>query len=512
MPEPRDLVVIGSGPGGYVAAIRAAQLGLSVTVVEKDPQLGGTCLHRGCIPTKALLHTADLLEEARRGADFGVTCADPRLDLPRAHEHKRKVVRKNAKGIESLFRKHSIEVARGRGRLDGARRVVVEGDGASRAIEAGHVLLATGSAPRALPFLPWDGRRILNSDHLLELESVPASLAVLGAGAVGVEFASMFAAFGSRVTLIEMLPRVLPLEDEEISAALERALRKRGIEVLTATRAAAGREHGATIALDLEAAAGEVAAGSAAAAPAAVAAGKIADSGRRGAGATKDRAAPTAARSAPVDANGRRTLDVETVLVAIGRRPVTEELGLEAAGVELERGFVRVDGVMRTSVPHVYAIGDVVATPQLAHLASAEGIVAVEHMAGLQPRPIDYDQVPSCTYCDPEVASVGLTEAKARARGYDVVAAKFPFAASGKAAILGRGDGFVKIVRETRHDQLLGVHILGPKATELIAEASITLRLEGANEDVYRAIHPHPTLSEAMMEAARVAAGHGIHI
>ena len=492
MTEARDLVVIGSGPGGYVAAIRAAQLGLTVTVVEKDPQLGGTCLHRGCIPTKALLHTADLLEEARRAADFGVACAEPRLDLPRAHAHKRKVVQKNAKGIESLFRKHAIVVARGRGRLDGARRVVVEGGeaggAAGRTIEARHVLIATGSVPRALPFLVWDGRRALNSDHILELESVPASLAVLGAGAVGVEFASMFASFGAKVTLIEVLPRVLPLEDEEVSAGLERALARRGIEIATATRAASARVHETGVALELEGVAAEARPGTGG------------GGAERGGGAT----------GAP--AGAVRSIDVEAVLVAVGRRPLTEDLGLEAAGVELERGFVRVDGLMRTTAPGVYAIGDVVATPQLAHLASAEGILAVEHMAGLDPRPLDYDQVPSCTYCDPEVASVGLTEARARERGFEVAAAKFPFLASGKAAILGRGDGFVKIVRETRHDQLLGVHLLGPRATELIAEAVVALRLEAANEDLCRAIHPHPTLSEAMMEAARVAAGHGIHI
>jgi dihydrolipoamide dehydrogenase len=460
MPEPRDLVVIGSGPGGYVAALRAAQLGLAVTVVEKDALLGGTCLHRGCIPTKALLHTADLLEEARHGGSLGVDCSEPKLDLGRAHQHKQKVVRKNAKGIESLFRKNKIEVAPGRGRLDGARRVVVASDGGERAIDTRRVLLATGSAVRGLPFLPFDGERVLSSDHILELATVPARLAILGAGAVGVEFASMFATFGSKVTLIEMLPRVLPLEDEEISAALEKALAKRGIEILTSTGAIGARVGATSVVLELE----------------------------------------------------RRPLEADAVLVAVGRRPVTEGLGLEAAGVETERGFIKVDRFMRTAVAEVYAIGDVVPTPQLAHLASAEGILAVEHMAGLEPRPIDYDQVPSCTYGDPEVASIGLTEAKARERGWDTAVGRFPFAASGKAAILGRGDGFVKVVRDTRHDQLLGVHVIGPRATELIGEAGMALRLESTVEDLERAIHPHPTLSEAMMEAARVAAGRGLHI
>jgi dihydrolipoamide dehydrogenase len=460
MSDPRDLVVIGSGPGGYVAAIRAAQLGLAVTVVEKDPFLGGTCLHRGCIPTKALLHTADLLEEARGGAELGVTCAEPRLDLAKAHQHKSKVVRRNAKGIESLFRKNRVEVVHGRGRLDGARRVVVDGDGGERTLDTRHVLIATGSTVRTLPFLPFDGKRVLSSDHILELASVPARLAILGAGAVGVEFASMFASFGSKVTLIEMLPRVLPLEDEEISAALEKSLARRGIEILTGTGAAGARVAEGGVVLEL----------------------------------------------------ASRSVEADVVLVAVGRRPVTEDLGLEAAGVELERGFVRVDRFMRTAAPEIYAIGDVVPTPQLAHLASAEGILAVEHMAGRDPRPIDYDQVPSCTYCDPEVASVGLTEATARERGYDVVSGKFPFVASGKAAILGRTDGFVKVVRETKHDQLLGVHVIGTRATELIGEAGIALRLEATAEDLERSIHPHPTLSEAMMEAARVAAGRGLHI
>jgi dihydrolipoamide dehydrogenase len=294
----------------------------------------------------------------------------------------------------------------------------------------------------------------------------------------------MFATFGATVTLIELLPRVLPLEDEEISAALEKALAKRGIDLRTATAATAARVEAGSVELDLAPVAG--AAASAERTPAT--------------GAARGRRASTPAVRA------------DRVLVAIGRRPVTGELGLEAAGVELERGFVRVDSFMRTTATGVYAIGDVVATPQLAHLASAEGILAVEHMAGLDPRPIDYDQVPACTYCDPEVASIGLTEAKARERGYDVAVGRFPFLASGKAAILGRNDGFVKVVRETRHDQLLGVHLIGPRVTELIAEAGMALRLESTGEDLERAIHPHPTLSEAMMEAARVAAGRGIHI
>ena len=370
-------------------------------------------------------------------------------------------MRKNAKGIESLLRKNRVEVVHGRGRLDGARRVVVDGDGGERTLDTRHVLIATGSAVRALPFLPFDGKRVLSSDHILELASVPARLAILGAGAVGVEFASMFAAFGVE-------------GDADRDAAARAAARGRGD--LGRAREVAGAPRHRDPHRDRR--------------------------GRR----------PRRRRMVSCSSSRRAALEADVVLVAVGRRPVTEELGLEAAGVELERGFVRVDRFMRTAAPEIYAIGDVVPTPQLAHLASAEGILAVEHIAGRDPRPIDYDQVPSCTYCDPEVASVGLTEAKARERGYDVVAGKFPFIASGKAAILGRTDGFVKVVRETKHDQLLGVHIIGTRATELIGEAGIALRLEATAEDLERAIHPHPTLSEAMMEAARVAAGRGLHI
>ena len=462
--EDLDLIIIGSGPGGYVAGIRAGQLGLKTLVVEKDPKFGGTCLHRGCIPTKALLHTASMLDEIRDAGALGIEVAAPSLNVAKAHERKRKVVDKNARGIESLFKKyHTAGIQQGTGRLVGAHEVEVTTPNGREVYRARFILIASGSVPRDIPIAKADGRTILNSDHILELERVPRSLAVLGAGAVGTEFASMFASFGSEVTLVEMLPRILPIEDEEVSAELERALRRRKIKVMAGTTLTGVEAAGNGVRLELE---------------------------RQG-------------KSESVDA--------EILLSAVGRRPVTDGLGLEALGIELERGYVKINPLMQTAVPHIYAIGDVVNTPWLAHVASAEGILAVEHMAGQSVRPINYDHVPSCTYCDPEVGSVGLSEVKARERGYEVSTGKFPFTALAKAAILGHTAGFVKVVRETKYDELLGVHIIGAHATDLIAEACAALTLEATDEELIRTIHAHPTLSEAVGEAAHAAHGHAIH-
>jgi dihydrolipoamide dehydrogenase len=468
--EDFDLIIIGSGPGGYVAGIRAGQLGLKVAVVEKDPKFGGTCLHRGCIPTKALLHTAALLDEIRGVAEHGIQVAAPTLDIARAHERKRKVVDKNARGIESLFKKYGVTgMIQGTGRLVGSHQVEVDGKDGKRVLSTRFVMIATGSVPRDVAIAPADGERVLNSDHVLLLERVPKSIAVLGAGAVGTEFASLYASFGSEVTLIEMLPRILPIEDEEVSAELERALRKRKLKVLTGARLTGAERTATGVRLSVE---------------------------RHGKGGAA--AAPEA-------------IEAELLLSAVGRRPVTEGVGLEALGIELERGYVKVNPLMQTNLPHVYAIGDVVNTPWLAHVASAEGILAVEHMAGKAVRPINYDRVPSCTYCDPEVGSVGLSEARARERGYDVAVGKFPFTALGKAAIVGHTTGFVKVVRETRYDELLGVHIIGASATDLIAEACAALQMEATDEELIHTIHAHPTLSEAVGEAAHAASGHAIH-
>lgn len=459
-----DLIVIGSGPGGYVAAIRASQLGLRTAVVEKDPFLGGTCLHRGCIPTKALLHSAHLLDEIRHADQYGIVVLEPAYDLGMVHNFKRGVVQKNAKGIEFLFRKNKIELLPGFGRVSGPNTVEVEKDGARTAYETRFILIATGSVPRDIPPAPADGERILNSDHALELPRIPDSIAVLGAGAVGTEFASIFRSFGAEVTLIEMLPRILPIEDEESSAEVEKSFRKRGIRVL------------------------------------------------KGARLESVERTPTGVRLVLLQGGETRLQEAEALLVAVGRAPVTAGLGLEALGVGIERGYIQVDNHMRTAVPNIFAIGDVVNTPWLAHVASAEGILAAETMAGYAgARPLDYNLVPSCTYCDPEVASVGLTEAKARELGYEVQVGKFPFSALAKAAILKATEGFVKVVRDTRYDEVLGVHIVGPHATDLIAEACVALKLETTTEELVRTIHAHPTLSEAVAEAAHAAMGHAIH-
>ena len=461
-----DVCVIGSGPGGYVAAIRASQLGLSVLIVEKDSRLGGVCTLCGCIPTKALLHTADLLEEAKHGGEVGVSAREVRLDLPAAMKHKEKVVRQSTNGVTYLMKKNRVDVANGFGRIAGLGRVAVAGaDGAETTFAAKNILLATGSTPRSLPGMEIDEKVILSSTGILELTEVPKSLLVIGSGAVGVEFASMYARFGSKVTVVEVLPRVLPIEDEEISRELAASFKRQGIAVYVDTKVE------------------RVAKG--------------------------DTGVEVVARAA-----GERTetFRAEKMLLAVGRRPLSERIGLEGLGVATERGYITVDPYMRTNVPGVYAIGDVVPTPWLAHVASAEGVVAVEHMAGRQTRPLNYDQVPGCTYCSPEVASIGLTEGKARERGHDVVVGKFPFSAIGKARIINQASGFVKIVAEKKYDEVLGVHIVGPKATELIAEAGAALKLEATTEDLVRTIHAHPTLSEAMHEAAEAVSGHAIHV
>jgi dihydrolipoamide dehydrogenase len=460
-----DLTVIGSGPGGYVAAIRAAQLGLKTALVEKSPALGGTCLHVGCIPTKALLHSAEVLETARDAARFGVTTGKVALDLAAVHKYRTDVVRRQARGVEYLIKKNNITVLTGHGRLMGPGRVVVAATpGTHVMVQSKHVILATGSAAKLLPGMKADGRRVITSTEALALEAVPKSMLILGAGAVGVEFASIYSRFGSAVTLVEMLPRVLPVEDEEISAEMHKALKKRGIEVRVGSKVEDVKVNEKDVEIKVQ------------------------------------------------SAKGVERLRGEVLLVAVGRRPVTEELGLETTKVQLERGFVTVDTMMRTTDPAIYAIGDIVPTPMLAHLASHEGLVAAESAAGKKPRPINYDQVPSATYSEPETASVGLTEAAARARGFKVRIGKFPFPPLGKARILNTQEGFVKLVGDERYDELLGVHIIGPRATELIGEGGLALTLESTVEEIHHAIHAHPTLSEAMGEAALALHGRGIHL
>jgi dihydrolipoamide dehydrogenase len=463
--EAFDVVIIGSGPGGYVAAIRAGQLGLKTALVEKDKNLGGTCLLRGCIPTKALLHTADVYEEFKHSRDLGIVADGVSLDFAQAQKRKSKIVLKLAKGVEFLMKKNKVETFRGTGKIDAPGRVTVTAaDGSTRAIATKNIVIATGSVPNSLPGLDIDGKHIITSDEVLELQEIPKSMIVLGAGAVGVEFASMYARFGSETIIMELLPRLLPFEDEDCSAELTKAFKKQRIKVFTSANFQSAAVKGGMVTV-----------------------------------------------TAVVDGRDRE-FTAEKLLVAVGRRAYTDGLGLERAGVEVERGYVKVDAYMRTSQPGIYAIGDVVPTPLLAHVASAEGIVAVETIAGKDSRPINYDRVPSCTYCQPEVASVGLTEAKARERGHDVRVGRFPIPVIGKAQILGAAEGLVKVVSDARYDELLGIHIVGPHATELIIEGCVALQMESTVEELIRTMHAHPTVSESVHEAVEDVHGITIHI
>jgi dihydrolipoamide dehydrogenase len=464
-----DVTVIGTGPGGYVAAIRAAQMGLRVASVERDPAgLGGTCLLRGCIPTKALLHTADLYEEFKHAKDYGIVAENVSLDFNAVMSRKTRIVNRLSKGIEGyLFKKNKITLFKGQARLEGPGNVVVKGEGGETRIKTKNVLLATGSRPRTLPGLAFDGKTIISSDEILQIPQIPRSLVVIGAGAVGMEFASVFARFGSAVTVIELLPRVLPLEDEEISNEAGKLLAKQmTIHTGAKTEGALKTKQGVEVAF---------------------------------------RAADGSAKSVTAD----------VLLVAVGRGPVTDGLGLESTKVQLDRGYIKVDEMMVTDEPGIYAIGDVVTVggrphPQLAHVASAEGIGVAERLAGKQVEPVNYDQVPGATYCMPEVASVGLTEAEAKKRGHDVKVGRFNFGNIAKPRIIGQDFGLVKVVSESKYDEVLGVHMVGPHVTDLISEACVALRLESTVEELMRTIHPHPTLPEALMQAAEAVYGHAI--
>ena len=465
--EQFDVVIIGSGPGGYVAAIRAAQLGLKTAIVEKDKRLGGTCTLRGCIPTKQLLMSAHIYEQMQHAADFGVEASGIQLAFANVQKRKEKVVMKNSKGIEYLMKKNKITSFNGTGKLVLPGKIeVTSADGKKEMIDSKHIILATGSVVRPIPGFETDGQRVVSSDHILELKEVPKSLIVMGAGAVGVEFASVYSRFGAATTIVELLPRLVPLEDEEVSKELEKSLRKRGVKSQVDTK--------------LE---------------------------------TLERSETGVVVTGKTSKGEAVKLEAEMLLVAVGRMPYTDGLALEGTKIKVERGFIQIDQYQQTGEKGVYAIGDVVPTPLLAHLASKEGIVAVEHIAGHKDvRPINLRLVPNCTYCDPEVASVGLTEAKARELGYDVKLGKFPFSASGKARILGEEEGFVKIVSESKYDEILGVHIIGPHATELIAEACVAMQLESTAEELGRTMHAHPTVAEAVMEAAEGVHGLAIHI
>jgi dihydrolipoamide dehydrogenase len=468
-----DVVVIGAGTGGYVAAIRAAQLGLKVGVVEKQKALGGTCLIWGCIPTKALLEHAHALKVVQNVKEWGVTIGEGAvgIDMNQVQARKDKVVNGLTKGVEFLFKKNNIEWIKGTARVVSRGKIDVT-DGDARSLSAHEIIIATGSVPRSVPGVEIDRKRIITSDEAISLREVPKSMVILGSGAVGVEFASIFRRFGTQVTLVELLPRLVPVEDEAISAELQKSFRKQGIVIHTGTKL------------------------------------------------TKAVASPTSVEmEAQLPDGNIEKLTADFLLVATGRGPVTTGLGIEGLGFNLDRGYVAVDQLFRTGVPGFSAVGDVITFgssgpphPQLAHVSSAEGIVTAERIAGQNPKAINYDHVPACTYCDPEIGSVGLTEREAQEKGYDVQVGTFPFFVLGRAKMAGETEGFVKIVAEKKYDEVLGVHMIGPRATELVAEATLALRLECTIEELIRTIHAHPTFSEAVGEAAHATHGAAIHI
>ena len=454
-----DVAVVGTGPGGYVAAIRCAQLGLSVATVEDD-RPGGVCLNWGCIPTKALLRNAEVVGLFGRAAEFGIKVTGFEASYAEAIQRSRRVADRMAKGVEFLFRKNKITLFPGRGVLRARDTVEVTGASGTETLSVKAVILATGSEPKSLPGVALDEKTVISSNGAVRSERKPASLVVIGAGAVGVEFADVYAAYGAKVTLLEALPRIVPIEDEDCSKELARAFGRRGIALKTGAKVASVKPGG----------------------PGAI-----------------------------VETDGGK-LEAELVLMAVGRAAKVAGLGLEALGIVLDRGFVKVSPRMETGAKGVYAIGDMAGPPLLAHKAMAEGVVAAEAIAGRDPRPVDYANVPSCTYCRPQVASLGATEAKAREHGRDVAVGKFPFTASGKAVALGETDGFVKVVADKATGELLGVHIVGPEATEIIHEFAVGRTLEATLEEMVHTIHAHPTLSEAALEATLGALGQAIHL
>mgnify|MGYP001087957075 FL=1 len=461
-----DLIIVGSGPGGYVAAIRAAQLGLKAACVEKD-ELGGVCLNIGCIPTKALLSSALLVSEMAGAHEHGIIAKEITFDLGPAQARSRQVAAQMAKGIAHLFKKNKVTHLRGVGRLKGHGKMELEaGDGSRTIYEADNIILATGSRPRDLPALKIDEDRIWSSTGALKQKKAPASLFIVGAGAIGMEFADVYDAYGTKVTVVEALDRILPLEDAEVSRFIERLYQKRGVDIHTGARfkQAKTSKNGVSVTFD----------------------------NRKG---------------------DEQVLDVDYVLSAVGRVPNSEDLGLDSVDIEVdELGFVLVDQHLSTNVPGLYAIGDVAGHQLLAHKASHEGIVCVEHITGLGHGTVDYDNVPNCTYCHPEVASVGLTEVQAKEMGYDIEVGKFPWAAIGRAVAAGHSDGFVKVIRDKQFSEILGAHIVGPHATELIAEFVVGRHLESTVEELEKAMHPHPTLSEGVAEGALASLGRPIHI
>jgi dihydrolipoamide dehydrogenase len=461
-----DIIIIGSGPGGYVAAIRAAQLGMRVAVVERE-SLGGICLNWGCIPTKALLKSAQVFEYIQHAADYGISVGNAKADFTAMVARSRGVADGMSKGVQFLMRKNKVTVINGHGRLVPGGKVAVEADGKVTEYSAPHIIIATGGRAKALPNLPIDGKKVIEYRKAMSLEKQPKSLVVVGAGAIGVEFAYFYHSIGTEVTVVEFLEQgLLPREDADVSKELGRIYAKKGIKVLANTAVESVDTSGK---------------------------GCIVQTKHRGSGKTE-------------------TISCDVVLSAAGVAPNTEHLGLEETGVKVQNGLIAVDEYYRTNVPGVYAIGDVVPGPALAHVASAEGILCVEKIAGQHVRPIDYNNIPSCTYCVPEVASVGYTEEGAKAAGYEIKVGKFPFSASGKASASGDKSGFVKVIFDARYGEFLGAHLIGQNVTEMIAEVVAARNLETTGHEIIKSIHPHPTMSEAIMEAAAAAYGEVIHI
>jgi len=464
-----DVAIVGSGPAGYTAAIRAGQYGLKTALIEKDGFLGGTCLHVGCIPTKALLFNAEIWDHLKDAKEFGIEGVDARrLNWASIQERKTKIVTKHAKGLEFLMRKNKVETVKGYGKLtgpaqNGVHTIEVSNDGRTTHLKTKTIILATGSEARMLPGLK-PGLQVLSNIEILGLKEIPKSLVIVGAGAVGVEFASIYSSFDCEVTILEMLPRLVPIEDEDVSKELTRVYRKRGIAFHTGAKV------------------------------------EKVDNTKSGVSITFSAAGK------------QQKIEAEKILIAVGRRPRTDNIGLEKTRIKPDREFIKTDSWMQTAEPGVYAIGDIVlGTPQLAHVGAMEGIVAVTKIAGRPAKPINPEHIPNATYCHPEIGSVGLTEAKAREAGYNLKVGKFPFTANSRASIVGQHEGFIKIVSDADYGEILGVHIIGPQATELIAEAVMAIELEATAEDLVWTIHAHPTLAEAMLDASNSVYGMAIN-
>jgi dihydrolipoamide dehydrogenase len=459
-----DLVVIGSGPGGYVAAIRASQLGMKVAVVEKE-SLGGVCLNWGCIPTKALLKSAQVFEYLKHAADYGITVTEGKADFNAVVKRSRGVADGMSKGIQFLFKKNKIDVIMGYGKLKPGKKIeVTAADGKVSMIESNHIMLATGSRSRNLPNMPQDGKKIIGYREAMVLPEMPKSMVIVGSGAIGCEFAYFYSAMGTKVTIVEFMPNIVPVEDEDISKQLEKSFKKMGINVMTSSSVESVDTAGSGCKVKVK------------------------------------------------TAKGEEMIECDIVLSAAGVVSNLENIGLEEVGVITDKGKVLVNDFYQTNIPGIYAIGDIVKGPALAHVASAEGICCVEKIAGMHVEPINYGNIPGCTYCSPEIASVGMTEKAAKEAGYEIKVGKFPFSASGKAQAGGTSEGFVKVIFDAKYGEWLGAHFIGANVTEMISEVVVARNLETTGHEIIKSIHPHPTMSEAVMEAVAMAYGEVIHL